>query len=83
MGAAAYETGSGFNGWKAKVDESGLNPLFIQVKNLMSEGINGVFAWDTSLNSGPAEIHNAQVQELFAPNADIDEFIEEHKKIIN
>lgn len=82
MGAAAYKTGSGFNGWKTEVDESGLNPLFVQVKKLQEEGKNGVLAWDTSLNSGPAEIHNAQVQELFAPNADIDQFIEEHQKII-
>ncbi|HSL87569.1 MAG TPA: extracellular solute-binding protein, partial [Bacteroidales bacterium] len=32
MGVAAYETGTGFSGWKTEADESNLNPLFIQIK---------------------------------------------------
>lgn len=82
MGVAAYETGSGFSGWKTKADESKVNPLFAQIKELLEEGKTGVLAWDTSLDSGPAEIHNEQAQALFAPNADIDTFIQEHKKML-
>lgn len=83
MGVAAYETGSGFSGWKTKADESKLNPLFIQIKDLLGQGKNGVLAWDTSLEAEPATIHNEQVQTLFSPNADVDAFIEEHEAAIN
>ena len=83
MGEAAYETGSGFSGWKTDVDETGLNPLFIQIKDLLSQGKTSVLAWDTSLDAEPATIHNEQVQTLFAPNADIGEFIKAHEAAIN
>ncbi|MGN0427742.1 MAG: ABC transporter substrate-binding protein [Agathobacter sp.] len=83
MGVASYETGSGFSGWTTETDESGLNPLFIQIKDLLSEGKTGVLAWDTSLDSEPATIHNEMVQTLFAPGADIDAFMEEHEAAIN
>ena len=83
MGEAAYETGTGFSGWKTEVDEKGLNPLFIQIKDLLSQGKTSVLAWDTSLDAEPATIHNEQVQTLFAPNADISEFIKEHETAIN
>ena len=83
MGVASYETGSGFSGWTTKADESKLNPLFIQIKDLLAEGKQGVLAWDTSLESEPAAVHNEQVQTLFADGADINEFIDEHKAAIN
>ncbi|GLC78737.1 ABC transporter substrate-binding protein [Lacrimispora brassicae] len=83
MGEAAYETGTGFSAWKTEVDEKGLNPLFIQIKDLLSQGKTSVLAWDTSLDAEPATIHNEQVQTLFAPNADISEFIKEHEAAIN
>ena len=83
MGVASYETGSGFSGWKTKADESKLNPLFIQIKDLLSEGKQGVLAWDTSLEAEPAAVHNEQVQTLFADGADVKAFIEEHKAAIN
>ncbi|MEY8355534.1 extracellular solute-binding protein [Lachnospiraceae bacterium 54-53] len=83
MGEAAYETGSGFSGWKTDVDEKGLNPLFVQIKDLLSQGKTSVLAWDTSLDAEPATIHNEQVQTLFAPNADVSEFIKEHEAAIN
>ncbi|MFI3211882.1 MAG: extracellular solute-binding protein [Eubacteriales bacterium] len=83
MGAAAYETGTGFSGWDVEMDDSNLNPLFIQIKELLAESETGVLAWDTSLDSYPATIHNEMVQTLFAPNADIDAFIEEHEMAIN
>ena len=83
MGVASYETGSGFSGWTTPADESNLNPLFIQIKDLLSEGKQGVLAWDTSLESEPAAVHNEQVQTLFADGADIDAFIDEHKAAIN
>ena len=83
MGEAAYETGTGFSGWKTEGDEKGLNPLFIQIKDLLSQGKTSVLAWDTSLDAEPATIHNEQVQTLFAPNADISEFIKEHETAIN
>ena len=60
-----------------------LNPLFIQIKDLLAEGKQGVLAWDTSLESEPAAVHNEQVQTLFADGADIDAFIDEHKAAIN
>jgi len=83
MGVAAYESGSGFSGWKDEADESKLNPLFKQIKGLLSEGKTGVLAWDTSLDAEPATIHNEQVQTLFAPNANIDSFIKAHEDAIN
>lgn len=83
MGKAAYETGTGFCGWDVELDESKLNPLFVQIKGLLGESVEGVLAWDTSLDSNPATIHNEQVQTLFAPNADVDAFVEEHKAAIN
>ncbi len=83
MGKAAYETGTGFCGWNVELDESKLNPLFVQIKGLLNESVKGVLAWDTSLDSNPATIHNEQVQTLFAPNADANAFIEEHKAAIN
>ena len=83
MGRAAYETGTGFSGWTGAFDESALNPLFIQIKELLSEGETGVLAWDTSLDSEPATIHNELVQTLFAGGYDIDVFIEEHIDAIN
>ena len=83
MGKAAYETGTGFCGWDIELDESKLNPLFIQIKELLADGKNGVLAWDISLDSNPATIHNEEVQTLFAPNPDIEAFIESHKSAIN
>ncbi|SDJ02895.1 ABC transporter substrate-binding protein [Proteiniclasticum ruminis] len=83
MGVAAYETGTGFSGWTTEADESNLNPLFIQIKEILGKSKAGVLAWDTSLDSEPATIHNEMVQTLFAPNADVDAFIEEHKAAIN
>ena len=83
MGKAAYETGSGFCGWDIDLDESNLNPLFIQIKDLLAGSETGVLAWDTSLDSNPATIHNEEVQTLFAPGADIDSFMEEHEAAIN
>lgn len=83
MGVACYETGSGFSGWTTEADESNLNPLFIQIKDLLAEGKTGVLAWDTSLDSEPATIHNEQTQTLFAPGADVDSFVQAHKDAIN
>ncbi len=83
IGKAAYETGTGFCGWDVELDESNLNPLFIQIKDLVTEGENGVLAWDTSLDANPATIHNEQAQTLFSPGADPEIFIEEHMDAIN
>jgi len=83
MGAASYETGSGFSGWVGNFDESRLNPLFIQIKDLLASGEQGVLAWDTSLDSEPATVHNEQVQTLFAKGADVNAFIEAHADSIN
>lgn len=83
MGKAAYETGTGFCGWNVQCDESKLNPLFVQIKDLLASSNLGVLAWDTSLDANPATIHNEQVQTLFAPNANVDAFIEEHQAAIN
>jgi raffinose/stachyose/melibiose transport system substrate-binding protein len=83
VGKAAYETGTGFCGWDIELDDSKLNPLFVQIKGLLGESVEGVLAWDTSLDSNPATIHNEQVQTLFAPNADVSAFIKEHQAAIN
>jgi raffinose/stachyose/melibiose transport system substrate-binding protein len=83
MGEAAYASGTGFSGWKSDVDDKGLNPLFVQIKGLLSQGTTAVLAWDTSLDAEPATIHNEQVQTLFAPNAETGEFIKEHEAAIN
>lgn len=83
MGEAAYQSGTGFSGWKATVDDKGLNPLFVQIKELLSQGKTSVLAWDTSLDAEPATIHNEQVQTLFAPGANTDEFMKEQEAAIN
>jgi len=83
MGVAAYETGTGFCGWDVELDESKLNPLFIQIKGLLAGSEQGVLAWDTSLDSNPATIHNEQVQTLFSDGADVPAFISEHEAAIN
>ncbi len=83
MGVAAYENGVGFSGWKTAADESKLNPLFVQIKELLNNSKEGVLAWDTSLDAEAATIHNEQVQTLFAAGADVEAFIEENQLAIN
>lgn len=83
MGKSAYETGTGFCGWNIELDESNLNPLFIQIKDLVDEGQNGVLAWDTSLDANPASIHLEQVQTLFSQGSNLDDFISAHKDAID
>lgn len=50
MGKASYETGTGFCGWDIELDESNLNPLFIQIKDLLGEGVevswHGILLWN-------------------------------------
>lgn len=83
MGIAAYETGAGFSGWDVEMDERNLNPLLIQIKDLLAEYKTGVFAWDTALESAAAMVHNEQVQTLFGSDASVAEFIEEHRDLLN
>jgi raffinose/stachyose/melibiose transport system substrate-binding protein len=83
MGQAAYETGTGFSGWNGDFDESKLNPLFIQIKDLLAASKTSVLAWDTSLDSEPATIHNEQCQTLFAAGANTEDFIAEQEAAIN
>ncbi len=83
MGQASYETGSGFSGWKGTFDESNLNPLFVQIKDLVASGETGVLAWDTSLESEAAAVHNEMVQTLFSADGSVEEFIDAHKDVIN
>lgn len=83
MGVAAYETGTGFSGWTTEADESNLNTLFIEIKEILGNSREGVLAWDTSLDAEPASIHNEMVQTLFAPNANVDDFIKAHMDAIN
>ncbi len=83
MGVAAYETGTGFSGWDVEMDESNLNPLFIQIKDTLATCETGVLAWDTSLDSYPATIHNEQTQTLFSEGVDLDVFMEEQEVAIN
>lgn len=83
IGNAAYESGSGFSGWKTRQEKNELNPLFVQIEKLLLDGRTGVLAWDTSLDSHAAAVHNDQVQFLCTPDADIDAFIDAHKKAIN
>ena len=83
IGNAAYESGSGFSGWKTRQEKKELNPLFVQIEKLLLDGRTGVLAWDTSLDPHAAAVHNDLVQFLCTPDADIDSFIEKHKKVIN
>ena len=83
MGKRAYESGTGFSGWNDSYDESGLNPLFLQIEKYINEGDVSVLAWDTSLDANPAKIHNDQVQRLFSQGADLEEFIDAHKQAIS
>lgn len=83
MGKYAYETGTGFCGWDVETDDSKINPLFKEISELLGESVDGVLAWDTSLDANPASIHLEQVQSLFAPGSDTAAFLEEHKNAIN
>lgn len=83
MGKYAYETGTGFCGWDVETDDTKINALFKQISQLLDQGVDGVLAWDTSLDANPASIHLEQVQSLFAPGSDTSAFIEEHQSAIN
>ena len=83
MGKSAHETGTGFTGWTTKVDESKLNPLFIQIGKLVNEGQSSVLAWDTALDANTASIHLEQVQSLFTSAGDPDKVVAAHKEAIN
>lgn len=83
MGKYAYETGTGFCGWDIETDSSKINPLFKQIGTLLDSSVDGVLAWDTSLDANPASIHLEQVQSLFAPGSDVSSFITAHQEAIN
>jgi len=83
MGKAIYENGIGLCGWNVQLDESKLTPLFIQIKGLLNEGTASVLAWDTSLDSNTAAIHNEQAQALLSPGASSDDFVAEHQAALN
>lgn len=83
MAKAAHETGSGFSAWNIELDESNLNPLFIQISQLAAEGQSSVLAWDTVLDANTATTHVEEVQTLFAKDADVNAMIEAHKSAIN
>jgi len=83
LGVLAYESGSGLSGWNTEADESNLNPLFVQIKEFQNQSVSGVLAWDTLFNSEFASMHNRMTQSLLSPDADIDNFINEHKALLN
>lgn len=83
MGKSAHETGTGFTGWTTPVDESRLNPLFVEISKLVNEGQNSVLAWDTALDANTASIHLEQVQSLFTSSADPEKVVQAHKDAIN
>lgn len=79
IGNAAYQTGSGFSAWNTREAGSEVNALFLQIEELLLTSETGVLAWDTSLDSRAANLHNEQVQMLCMPDADADAFVQEHK----
>ncbi|OON97251.1 MAG: ABC transporter substrate-binding protein [Candidatus Epulonipiscioides saccharophilum] len=83
MGISSYETGTGFSAWRIEMDESKLNPLFIEVKNLLDKYEKGILAWDTVFPASIASKSNEKIQELFGSEVDPGKFIEEMKEIIN
>lgn len=83
IGNAAYQSGSGFSGWTTREESAQMGDLFLQIEEYLLESEDGVLAWDTSLDSLAANIHNEQVQRLCTPDADIDAFIKAHQNAIN
>lgn len=80
MGNKAEENSMGFTGWNDEVDKSKLNPLTVEISNIVKTSTGSVLAWDTSLDEAPTAAHLEAVQALFGGNNKIspEEFVKAH-----
>ncbi|MBZ4645679.1 MAG: raffinose/stachyose/melibiose transport system substrate-binding protein [Petroclostridium sp.] len=75
-------SGSGLPAWKTEpVDESKLNPVTVQIKELVKNAKAYVLAWDTFLEGADAETHKNLVAEIFAGKKSPEEFAKEMQKL--
>ena len=83
LAKARYESGQGFSAWDVPMDGSGLKPIATQVAALAGSSIDGVLAWDTSLDENRATTHLEAVQGLFTENGNVDDFMSVHQEILS
>ncbi len=68
--------------WKVEgVDESKINPLAKQVRDMTANAKAYVLAWDTFLEGADAETHKNLVAEIFAGKKSPEEFAKEMQKL--
>lgn len=67
--------------WKVEVDETNINPLTRQIKDIVNGATGFVPAWDVYLTGADADAHKDLVQEIFAEQITAEEFGERMQKI--
>lgn len=67
--------------WKLEVDESEINPLTRQIKNMVNDATAFMPAWDVFLTGADADTHKDLVQEIFTGTITPEEFGEKMQQI--
>lgn len=70
----SYLAGAGIPAWKVEIDKSTVNPLAVEISNLLEDRDGFVLAWDTFLSGSDAETHINLVTDLFLRRIDAKEF---------
>ncbi len=81
MSREAYLMGISLPTWKVDVDESTINPLTVQLKELTSEAETFTLWWDTLLDDKGRETYYDALQELFLQDITPEEYIEKLESI--
>ena len=82
IATARHESGQGFTAFTDPVDESKLPRVAQEVAAIANTGVNGVIAWDTSLNENNAMTHLEAVQSLFTDSGDPQDVFDEHAAVL-
>lgn len=81
MSREAYLAGGGLPCWKATIDTRKVNPLTLQIVDLVKNAKGFVLAWDTFFSGSDADNHLDLVQEIFAGTITPEQFAKEMQKI--
>ena len=82
IATARHESGQGFTAFTDPVDESNLQRVAQEVAAIANAGVDGVIAWDTSLDENNAMTHLEAVQSLFTDSGDPQAVYDEHVDIL-
>ena len=82
IATARHESGQGFTAFTDPVDESNLPRVAQEVAAIANAGVDGVIAWDTSLDENNAMTHLEAVQSLFTDSGDPQAVFDEHVDIL-